>query len=112
MTDTLNRAGLRYSLRGLRYYLRDDTWLYMPDRPFTVDGIVYTAAEPGPHIIRLMVDLIADHYCEIYGYDCDGGMHRMDFRLPPPTEAELDRFVRTGVLPPTRRDAGVTDVDF
>lgn len=70
---------------GLMYGPLGDTGLlhYQPDRPFTVDGIRYTSLCAA---IRTMIQLIDT--------DSGGGAH-MNHHTPP-TDAELDLWVKEG----------------
>lgn len=78
-TDT--RIGLEYSTWG-------DTVHYVPAAPFYVDGIYYDMNASSPIYRRTMVEALE---CGVYR-----GV-RM-YASSPPTEAELDWYVQTGLL--------------
>lgn len=90
MSDHIIPGG-RYYFGGLVYEKLDDTdlWSYHPDGAFHVDGIEYDPQMPGVHISRSM--------CELQSSELWRGNPHLVSR--PPTEAELDEWVRTGHFP-------------
>lgn len=87
------RAGLYYE-----YQAHDEGgphYLYGPCDPFEVGGIVYDM-QRSEHAMSLvpMMSLFPDHACHP-DYQCWPNVNaRQDWRNPP-TEAELDQWVRT-----------------
>lgn len=88
-------AGLRYELNptlGICYY--------EPAGPFVVDGIRYDFHARGDNHPRLMVELLLDHVCVNFSeVECRGESPVVTLSRPP-TEDELDRYVRSGKFPP------------
>lgn len=72
---------------GVAYY-------YWPAGPFVVDGISYNFADR--EYAPPMLDTVADYDCSFCA--CHTRIVGMVLSTPP-TEEELDRFVRTGKLP-------------
>lgn len=73
---------------GLQYFAAAGLVFYWPDAPFFVDGIRYDVRSGSPSHKRHMVELISDRR--------DLGIAAELSR--PPTEHELDLYVRTGSL--------------
>lgn len=66
---------------------------------FVVDGILYSRPLHGSMYARPMVQVLPDHGCETRrGPCCVEYLHSAAEMLSsdPPTDAELDRWVRTG----------------
>ena len=78
---------------GLIYELDEpDTWRYQADGVFFVDGIRYDPWATGVHSIRTMCSVIRDPQ--------NGRPLGCTFHASrPPTEHELDTYVRFGQLP-------------
>jgi len=78
--------------KGLLFeYSGEGVYHYSPNAEFVVDGIRYAIERIGAHI-RPILDAYDDHLdtCE-----CQQGSFPMRFSHPP-TDFELDRWVRTG----------------
>jgi hypothetical protein len=73
---------------GLRYEEDDGNVFYCPSAPFYVDGIRYDQEYTGVWVSRTMIATFDDHGGEAARMDCSR----------PPTDAELDEMVRTGLL--------------
>lgn len=76
----------------------EEVVLLRPARPFTVDGITYRVRDRDTSVecIRPMIELLADDD----PYDDDDERSRM-FHSDPPTEEELDLYVKHRILPAT-----------
>lgn len=75
---------------GVAYY-------YWPAGPFVVDGISYNFADRDEYAPP-MLETVRDHHCCRMGDICHNEVVGTALSHPP-TEEELDRFVRTGALP-------------
>jgi hypothetical protein len=84
-----------FTHKGLLFeYSGEGVYYYSPSTEFIVDGIRYGVERIGT-AVRPIVDAYDDHLdtCR-----CQQGAFPMQFSAPP-TEAELDRYVRTGEQP-------------